>query len=376
MARNAVRRYEVVRKVLESLEITSFHLRPKDGAGVTPFRPGQHLTLELPAGCGTPISRTYSISCGPYVTDHYRISVKRERAPVGARNVPDGLGSGFLHDQVDVGHELIIQEPKGSFVLDTQSRRPVLLLSGGVGITPLLSMLYALATHGDRDVWFIHACRDGGAHAFSSEVRALADSCSRIRVHFCYETPLGDDVLGAHFDSIGRVDRATLQPLLPLKDYDVYMCGSPGFMQAMFDLMVRLGVEEDRIAYEFFGAGRRLRPSEQAAGPHIPALGSRPSRLVSSAASRAVETDAAYGVSFACSGIDAQWEDRYGNLLEFAEAKGLTPDFSCRAGICNSCECGLRSGKVKYVADALDPPAPGRVLICCTVPASDITLEL
>ena len=345
--------YRVLERTVESSVITSFRFAPVKGGSVPAFKPGQYLTLRLPDGQ----LRTYTVSSSPDASDSYRISVKREPSPPDRPDVPPGYGSGHLHDAVTPGSVIEVLEPRGAFVLDETSMRPVVLLSGGVGLTPMVSMLHRLATT-DRKVHFIHACEDSKVHAHRTEVLQLAKSTATIGVHFVYRTPSSDDVSAKRCDSVGVVDRKLLQTLLPLDDYDFYLCGPPGFMKAVYGSLLSLGVPKARIKYEFFGPATVLEPdASEVQAPIAPAP--------------QADVEGAGGVEivFARSGKSAQWGDFKGTLLDFAEQEGLTPEFSCRAGICNSCECNLLEGEVRYEEQPLDPPADGKVLICLARPA-------
>ena len=242
----AFRRFRVVRKVPESSVITSFHLAPADGGPLWEARPGQYLTVRVPAEGGT-VLRTYSLSCAVDAPDCHRITVKRE-----------SLGSVWLHDRVAEGDEIEVAAPRGAFHLDEDSTRPVLLLAGGVGVTPLLSMLHRLAAT-DRRAFFVHASENGDVHAMRDEVAALAAASEgRITVRCVYRAPTDADRAAGRFDAEGVVDRALLQSLLPLDDYQVYLCGPTPFMVAMWRLLTGLGIAPERIAYEFFGKGGSL----------------------------------------------------------------------------------------------------------------------
>ena len=346
--------YRVIGRTAESSVIASFRLAPVKGGPVPAFKPGQYLTLRLPDGQ----VRTYTVSSSPDARDAYRISVKREPSPPGRPDVPPGYGSGHLHDNAVPGSVIEILEPRGAFTLDETSPRPVVLLSGGVGLTPMVSMLHRLAAT-DRKVHFIHACEDGAVHAHRDEVLQLANSTATVRAHFVYRTPSPEDLSARRCDSTGVVDRQLLQSLLPLDDYDFYLCGPPGFMKAVYGTLLALGVQKTRIRYEFFGPATVLEPG-------APAVEVQPV-----AAPQSAVQSAAGGteVVFARSGKTVPWGDFKGTLLDFAEQQGLTPEFSCRAGICNSCECNLLEGSVSYEEQPLDPPADGKVLICLARPA-------
>ncbi|MFP5480080.1 MAG: 2Fe-2S iron-sulfur cluster-binding protein [Alphaproteobacteria bacterium] len=382
---DAFRRFSVVRKHREAEGITSFHLVPADGAALWPARPGQYLTLRLPVP-GGPVLRTYSISSDVADGTHYRISVKREAAP----GVPAGVGSCWLHDQVVEGDVVEVAAPRGSFVLDEAGARPVLLLAGGIGVTPLLSMLHRLAQSGRRVV-FVQACENGAVHALRDEVAALAAaSGGRIVARSVYRQPSPQD--RGRCDAEGLVDRAFLQSLLPLDHYEVYLCGPTPFMVAMWRVLTGLGLRAEDIRYEFFGKQTslpRLAAEGPASGWHVPTRA--PAAIAGLAfltnpAARGVEedlpgtpaappkSDDRPRVVFARSGREAAWTG--GTLLELAEAAGLEPEFSCRSGICNTCRTGLREGRVSYVEQPLTQPGPGKVLLCCSQPEGRVVLDL
>lgn len=352
------RRFRVIAKVRESRTITSFHLQPLEPRDWRPFEPGQFLVFKVPA-CNDRghVLRNYSISSSPRSKGIYRITVKREAAPTPG--VPDGLSSCHLHDQVAVGDELLAEEPRGDFRLDRTSSRPVVLLSGGVGLTPLVSMFHALAHETERRVYFIHACDSGDVHALSGEVRELAAVRLGLTLHICYRFPTAADAAARGHDSVGVVTADVLRRVLPLDDYDVYLCGSPPFMQGMYRTLRELGVPRQRIAYEFFGPATVLEPtqSEEAERPHPPA----PAGAIT--------------VDFRKSGRSAVWDDSK-SLLDFLESHGLQPEFSCRAGICGTCKVALLEGEVDYVQEPLDVPDDGQVLICSCKPRGSIAIDI
>ncbi|CAB3788302.1 Flavohemoprotein [Paraburkholderia caffeinitolerans] len=351
------RRLRVSARTRESATIVSFELVPADGEALPLFMAGQFVALRLPLPGGERLLRTYSLSGDPADTARWRISVKREPAPAGREDIEPGRGSSYLHDAVQVGDD---------------TTRPVVLMSGGVGLTPLVSMLHRLrAMEGARDrrVYFIHACENGAVHAFGNEVAALAAECPNVRVHVCYRQPDAQDRQAQAFDSEGLITRETLQGLLPLDDYEVYLCGPPAFMQANWRLLRSLGVARERIHYEFFGPATVLEADAE------------PAREVSSdVTSRAEikqEIDAhATTVRFHPEAAPVAWDDRCESLLELAEQHGYAVPFSCRIGICNTCVTPLAQGNIEYATEPLDPPAEGTVLLCCAKPAGHVTLAL
>ncbi|UDF32388.1 UNVERIFIED_ORG: 2Fe-2S iron-sulfur cluster binding domain-containing protein (plasmid) [Roseateles sp. XES5] len=355
------RPFEVVSKVRESATITSFHLAPLDGSHWQPFEAGQFLTLRVPDRKGGHAMRNYTVSSSPRQAGIYRITVKREAAPSG--EVPQGLSSCWLHDEVEPGAVIQTDLPRGGFKLDAASTRPVVLLSGGVGLTPTVSMLDVLARESERPVWFIHACDSAEVHALRDEVEALAALRPGITVHFCYRFAGDEDRDRCH--STGFLSRATLQGLLPLDDYDIYMCGPPPFMQALYGILTGLGVRKERIAYEFFGPASLLTAESGTPVPKAPAV---PAPIAAD--------DGGVQIVLEKSGRSFAWDGASDSILAFLETQGIEPAFSCRAGVCGTCEQGLVSGEVDYFEEPLDDMPADRVLLCCTRPKSSVVLDL
>ena len=405
MANRQFRDYEVVARQAESEVITSFVLAPIGGApvagpaergpaeprpAVPAYRPGQHLVFRLDIN-GQTVLRNYSVSGDPSNTHTLRIAVKRETAPAHEPGLPAGRGSNHLHDHVQVGDILSAAGPMGEFVLDEDSRRPVVLLSGGVGITPMMCMLHRLVNTTQRRVIFIHACECGSVHAFRDEVLALAQERPGITAHFCYRTPSAADIARSACHSQGLISREQLQALLPLDDYDFYLCGPGGFMQANWRLLRELGVAKTRIHYEFFGPATVLEAepeaavepenagvSELAVEPEIPTNGSSPAPQapVPVATLPPQSSPAVTQVQFLPSGTTVDWDESCPSLLDLAEQAGLSPDFNCRAGLCSTCMSGLVSGEVEYFEPPLDEPPAGRVLLCCSRPVGPVVITL
>lgn len=334
------RPFRVTRIVAESDTARSFHLQPADGGGVAPHRPGQYLPVALDTGGTRPLRRTYTLSDAPDGRS-YRITVKRE---------PGGTASAWMHDRIRQGDVIRAARPAGGFALDTDSRRPVLLLSAGIGATPMIAMLNHLlggpegrrrAPH--RRVWYVHAARHGGEHPFRGHLRGMAATHpEHLAVHVRYSAPRPQDVPGQDFEAAGRIDRDALRALLPLDDYDVYLCGPAGFMIDMRAALDGLGVRPERIRTEAFGP----------AGPTLDAAGVT-----------------AAEVGFEASGVVAAWTPAAGSLLDLAEANGIDAPSSCRSGACGSCAARLVAGGVRYPRAPVAEAAPGFVLLCQAVPA-------
>ncbi len=366
------RDYRVLERRVESAVITSFVLEPADGEPIPAYRPGQYLVFRFQVD-GQSVLRNYSVSGDPDAPERLRISVKHEKAPVG-QSVPDGQGSSFLHTRVQVGDTLSAAGPMGDFVLDEDSDRPVVLMSGGVGLTPMLAMLHRLVGRSQRRVHFIHACENGAVHAFGDEVLELSTRRAGVQAYFCYRSPDEADVQRARHQVSGLISREQLQSWLPLDDYEFYLCGPGGFMQANYRLLRSLGVARERIHYEFFGPATVLEETlTQGAAPGVDSVALEPVPAVPDAPATDV---AEQTVTFMPDGRQAQWHDDCESLLVLAEESGLSPDYNCRAGLCNTCMCTLVSGEVDYFEEPLDDVPAGKVLLCCSRPKGPVVVDL
>lgn len=344
----------VTRIVAESSSIKSFHLEPTDGAGVPLFQAGQHLPIRLHTGAAAPLSRTYTISSAPSDAG-LRISVKRE-----------GAASRWLHDEVKVGDQIEARAPAGGFTIDARVRRPAVLLSAGVGITPMLAMLRHLIyegqrTRGMRPTVFVHGARTLAERPFDRELVQLAAVAGRsLAIVRVLSRPEDSAALGVDYDHRGHIDVALLKDVLGFDDYDFYLCGPASFMQSLYDGLRALNVADARIHAEAFGPSTLQRRPDPGAitAPSAPAA------------------TAPVQVIFTKSAKEARWSPGDGNLLELAEARGLTPEYSCRAGSCGSCRTAVIEGKVAYAQSPVAPTDAGSALICCAVPAAGDRLLL
>jgi ferredoxin-NADP reductase/MOSC domain-containing protein YiiM len=340
----------------ESDTVVSVQLADPGGVRVPAALPGQFLTLRLrPDPAGPPLLRSYSLS-GPPGADEYRISVKRER---------HGVGSQFLHARVQTGDVLAAAAPRGTFTL-RPGQAPVLLISAGVGATPVLAMLHALAAgRSGRDIWWLHGARSGAAEPFAAESRALLADLPSAHRHICYSRPGPGDALGRDYHTAGRLSASVLAALDLPGDAEAYVCGPAAFMAEVSAALAAAGLPAARVRTEVFGAEPAQTPGIAAATaaarpPHLPAgkPGSGPL------------------VAFARSDLSVRWDPGYASLLDLAEACDVPVRWSCRTGVCHTCESALLSGTVSYAPDPVDDPAEGDALICCAQPRDDLILDL
>ena len=338
----------------ESDSVVSVRLDDPDGAPLPGAHPGQYLTLRLrPDDRRGTVLRNYSMS-GPLDAGYYRISVKRERR---------GTASGYLHTRLRVGDRLQIAAPRGTFILD-RGQAPVLLISAGIGATPVLAMLHALAQeHSERQIWWLHGARSGHDHAFAGEARALLAALPNVRTHVCYSRPAPSDHEGRDYDSAGRLSAPLLAELDPPHDAEAYLCGPAPFMDEISAALAALGLDAARIHTEPFGAAPGITPgiaATSAVAPHAPAgpPGGGPT------------------IEFARSDLAIPWSGDYASVLELAEACDVPVRWSCRTGVCHTCETTLIAGTVDYSPDPVEPAADGSTLICCAQPRGDLVLDL
>jgi ferredoxin-NADP reductase/MOSC domain-containing protein YiiM len=339
----------------ESADVLSFVMQSADTHQLATALPGQYVVVRLqPTAGGPTLFRSYSLS-GPLSTERYRISVKIE---------PDGAAGNYLHEHLRVGDRLDVSSPRGSFILQP-GERPVVLLSAGIGATPVLAMLQALAAaRSTRQVMWLQTARDGQHHPFAGEVRGLLSALTNARSYVCYTKPDSNDKTGEDFNAAGRFSRSVFAALGLPPDADAYLCGPTQFMADMKAALTAIAVAPERIHIEVFNGGESRTPGVVGATTRTPHPPSE-------------EANSGPLVSFARSGISTHWDAaRYASILEMAEACDVPVRWACRTGVCHNCESGLVSGSVVYEPQPLDKPADGNLLVCCSQPASDIVIDL
>lgn len=355
---NGIRKFAVVKKVMECDDVNAFYLKPHDGRPLPQFKPGQYLTfqLDLP-GRDKPLIRCYSLSDSPHQKEYYRVTIKKEKAPSDKPEMPPGAGSSYFTDVVKEGDILNVKAPTGHFFLDMAKTNPIVLLAGGVGITPMLSMANAIAASGSkREAYFFFGVRNRSEHIHKAELEKLAAENDNIHLHIAYSKPSEQDVKGKDFQHEGRVGIELLKEILPSNNFEYYLCGSGAFMKSLTDGLEAWGVPDKDVHFEAFG----------------PATVKK--KTVAPSPSETVHL-AKINVTFARSNKTVHWEPATENLLEFAQAQGVKIDSGCCAGSCGSCVVAIKSGEVNYLKKPDTTPDAGTCLTCVCRPKSDLVLD-
>jgi ferredoxin-NADP reductase len=346
------RQLRVDRVVPENATVSSIYLAAADGTALPGAEAGQYLTLRIPGVSQPAPVRSYSFSALPD-GGSYRISVKHE---------PHGVASTYLTGRLRAGAILDVAAPRGEFILDSGTS-PVLLISAGIGLTPVLSILHELAARrSEREVWWIHGARSPQEHPLAGEARALIAALPHAREHLFYSAATPRERHRDHA-AAGRLTKDKLTALAVPRSASAYLCGPATFMADMQQALTGIGIDTARVHAELFGGlpssnpgltGQTRRRPHQPDGP--PGTGPR--------------------VTFARSGISAAFQVSKQSVLELADACDVPTRWSCRTGVCHTCTTPLLSGDITYSPQPLEPPATGQVLICCAQPASDIVLDM
>ena len=342
----------------------SFHLQPVDGQPLPEFRPGQFLTFvlrvkdEARPGEARSVTRCYSLSDAP-APDHYRVSIKRVPPPADRPDLAPGVSSTHFHDQVQVGDVLQVKAPSGHFCIDPDPKLPAVLVAGGIGITPMMSMLlWCLTRQPERDVHLYYGLRHSDEHAFKSRLEELASVHPRFRLNVVYSRPAATDVQGRDFQHSGHVDLGLLQRTLPHGRQQFYICGPAAMMESLVPALAEWGVPEADVHFEAFGpASVRKAATATTLDP------------------AEVPSEVALEVQFKRSGRTLTWDGSDANLLDFAERHGVAVDSGCRSGSCGSCQTRQLAGSVHYASRPDCDPAPGHCLLCVGRPASALVLD-
>ena len=356
------REFLVQRREIEdgNISICSFYLVPIDGQPLPSFRPGQFLTFRLQIE--DPVThqpktvvRCYSLSDRPQ-SDCYRVSIKRVPAPADQPEVPPGISSNFFHDHVQKGSKLLVKVPSGHFHLMEDEPLPVVLIGGGIGITPMLSMLNTLLENGStREVWLYYGVRNGAEQIMKEHLQSLAKVHANFHLHLCYSKPIDNEVEGVDYQHKGRVDIPLLHATLKLMRYQFYVCGPKPMMESLVPGLEELGVDTKDIYYESFGPAMLVKHEKPKTKPE-------------GTSAQAIT------VTFSKSGTHVPWNPDAESLLELAETQGIDVESGCRAGSCGCCQTGIETGEVEYSQQPDADVDPGHCLLCISTPKDDITL--
>jgi len=358
---NGFRKFKVHRKVPEGGGICSFYLQPHDNKPLPAFDPGQYLTFRLDiAGQSKPVMRCYSLSDSPK-PDYYRVSIKAVPPPRDNPDAPPGLSSNYFHDNLQEGDILDVKAPSGHFFLDTSKHTPVVLIGGGIGLTPVLSMVNQIVQSGSkRETHLFYGVRNGAEHVMKEDLRQVARENENIHLHVCYSSAGEDDVQGRDYQHGGRVGVDLFKQVLASNNYEYYFCGPPPMMNSLFEGLREWGVPEKDINYEAFGPAtvKKKREADVADGK-APAAGD----------------GADIDVTFGKSGKTVSWNPDLGSLLDLAEENGIDIDFGCRAGNCGTCITAIKSGEIDYLSEPGEKPEAGSCLACIAVPKGPVVLD-
>lgn len=355
---NGLRKFAVAQKIAQCDDVFSFYLKPHDGRPLPAFKPGQYLTfqLDLP-GRDKPLIRCYSLSDGPHQKEYYRVTIKKEKSPPDKPDAPPGAGSSFFTDTVKAGDILNVKAPAGHFCLDLAKSNPVVLIAGGVGITPMLCMASAIAASGSkRETWFFFGVRNQREHIHKAELEKLAAENENIHLHVAYSKPGEKDVKGRDYHHEGRVGIELLKELLPSNNFEYYLCGSGAFMKSLTDGLEAWGVPDKDVFFEAFGPATVKKKTAAPTPEETAHL-------------------AKINVTFSRSSRTVRWEPAAGNILEFARAQGVKIDSGCCAGGCGSCVVAIKSGAVDYLKKPDAEPEAGTCLTCVCRPKNDLVLD-
>ena len=352
---NGFRKFKVTSKEKETSDITSFYLAPHDGKELPEFLPGQFLTFQIPVPTQPhPVIRCYSLSDSPFHPERYRVSIKRVPAPRNEPTAPPGLVSNYFHDSLNENDIVDVKAPSGHFHLSMAKKFPVVLLAGGVGITPLLSMLNAITEMGSqREVWFFLGVRNKKDHVMKEHLEMVARENENVRLRVFYSAPSETDVLDEDYHVKGRVNVENLKTILPSSNFDYYICAPPPMVKDLRKDLADWGVPKKNIHFEAFGPatvkGCKAEPGK-ASGVKI-------------------------NIQFEKSGKTLVWDSKSESLLDFAELNGISIDSGCRAGNCGTCLTAIKHGKVELVGEPGSEPEAGSCLTCISIPKEDLTLD-
>ena len=347
------RKFVIEEKTAETRDISSFYLVPHDGRELPAFLPGQYLTFNLRVpNQPKPVTRCYSLSQSPEQNQSYRVSIKRLGPPPKQPDMPPGVGSGHFHGDLNQGDIVDVKAPSGHFHLDIEHQGPVVLIGGGIGLTPVLSMLnYIADTGSQRETWLFYGLNNSSEHIMPEHLREIEQLLFNFHLVVCYSRPLDEDTLGHDYEIPGHVSVDLFKKLLPSNNYHYYLCGPPPMMDSITEGLKDWGVPDDCVHFEAFG------PATVKKVVHDQ------------------KENAAHEVVFVRSGKKLKWDNSSGSLLEFAEKNDIAMDSGCRAGNCGTCLIAIRSGEIEHISPTGMEVEKGSCLACIAVPKSALEVD-
>lgn len=352
---NGFRKFQIAKKIRECEDVYSFYLAPHDGKSLPAFKPGQYLTFQLDIpGRDKPVVRCYSLSdC--HRKDAYRVTIKKAIAPPDQTGVPHGVASHFFCDKLKEGDILDVKAPGGNFYLNLHKQTPVVLISGGVGITPMLSMANAILESGSkREIWFFFGARNNEEFIQREHLFKLAREHENFHLRACFSKPRATEELGRDYHHAERVSVKLMKELLPSNNFDYFLCGPGAFMKAITDDLTAWGVPDSSVFFEAFGPATVKKTAPPApVDPGAPTL----------------------QITFSRSGKVRAWNPQLGSLLDLADEAGVKIDSGCRAGNCGSCLVAIKSGNVDYISEHGASSEEGSCLVCICKPKSNLVLD-
>ena len=359
---SGLRKFYIDQKVMEAKDTCSFYLKPHDHKSLPPFHPGQFLTFQLKVpGEAKPVVRCYSLSDSPTQRDYYRVTIKRLGPPPKNPDAPPGLSSSFFHQQLNEGDILDVRAPGGGFYLNEASDRPVVLIGGGVGLTPVLSMVNQICRTGStRETWFFYGVTNRLEHAMYDHLAELGRNHDNVNIVVCYSRPNEEDREGEDYQHEGFVSVELFKKLLPSNNYEFYICGPPPMMEMVTNDLKEWGVPEADINFEAFGPAsvKSKKPSAEVEGVE-----------------KEASESGGFEIVFERSKKTLRWLPDSGSILDLAESNDIAMDFGCRAGSCGTCSTAVLEGEVKYLDNPDAGPKDGTCLACIAVPAGRLVID-
>ncbi len=359
--RESFKEFVVQRREIEDANnsVCSFYLVPVDEEPLPVYKPGQFLTFRLPIKDPDTdeiksVVRCYSLSDAAR-PDYYRVTIKQIPAPPDQTDIAPGIASGFFHNQVQKGSHLLVKAPSGHFHLIEENLLPIVLIGGGIGITPMLSILNTVLESGiNREIWLYYGVCNSNDHIMKKHLQKKEKKHDNFHLHVCYSTPNENDIGEVDYQHNSRVTISLLRATLKLMRYQFYVCGPKSMMETLVPGLKDWGVDSGDIYYESFGHASLIKHEKK---------------------NKKSTSEQPITVTFSQSGKSIIWDSAADSLLEFAESNDIEVESGCRAGSCGSCQTVVKTGEVDYDQEPDVGVEPGQCLLCISTPKCDLTLD-